>query len=128
MLKMSHGREGGDSVHTNKWHEMSAVPKGMHYIKHLGCVRLGNPDLDFENLNPDFPIERTLNDWSLGKQLILSPENLSVSRGGAEGNIWSWKFMKPHWHEKREENFEVNLLCYGYLTLSPFLYIFLINS
>ena len=26
----------------------------------LGCVRWGNPDLDFENLNPDFPIERTL--------------------------------------------------------------------
>ena len=26
-----------------------------------GCVRLGNPDLDFQNLNPDFPIERTLN-------------------------------------------------------------------
>ena len=24
-----------------------------------GCVRLGNPDLDFQNLNPDFPIERT---------------------------------------------------------------------
>ena len=24
-------------------------------------VRLGNPDLDFENLNPDFPIESTLN-------------------------------------------------------------------
>ena len=23
-------------------------------------VRLGNPDLDFENINPDFPIERTL--------------------------------------------------------------------
>ena len=23
-------------------------------------VRLGYPDLDFENLNPDFPIERTL--------------------------------------------------------------------
>ena len=23
-------------------------------------VRLGNPDLDFEHLNPDFPIERTL--------------------------------------------------------------------
>ena len=26
----------------------------------LGCVPLGNPDLEFENLNPDFPIERTL--------------------------------------------------------------------
>ena len=23
-----------------------------------GCVRLGNPDLDFQNLNPDFAIER----------------------------------------------------------------------
>ena len=29
-------------------------------VKKLGCVRLGNPDLDFENLNPDFPIKRTL--------------------------------------------------------------------
>ena len=25
-------------------------------------IWLGNPDLDFENLNPDFPIERTLGD------------------------------------------------------------------
>ena len=32
----------------------------------LGCVRLGNPDLDFQNLNPDFPIERTLNVSSTG--------------------------------------------------------------
>ena len=24
------------------------------------CVRLGNPHLDFENPNPDFPMERTL--------------------------------------------------------------------
>ena len=23
-----------------------------------GCVTLENPDLDFQNLNPDFPIER----------------------------------------------------------------------
>ena len=26
----------------------------------LGCVRLGKPDLDFQNLNPDFPIEREI--------------------------------------------------------------------
>ena len=26
-------------------------------------VRLENPDLDFENLNPDFPIERTLSSF-----------------------------------------------------------------
>ena len=25
-----------------------------------GCVRLGNPDLDFQNLNLDFPIEREI--------------------------------------------------------------------
>ena len=30
---------------------------------------------------------KTLNDWSRGKQLILFPENLDVSRGRAEGNI-----------------------------------------
>ena len=34
-------------------------------------VRLGNPDLDFENLNPDFPIERTLRVYIL-KQLFFS--------------------------------------------------------
>ena len=26
----------------------------------LGCVRLGNPNLDFQNLNPDFPIGREI--------------------------------------------------------------------
>ena len=32
-------------------------------------VRLGNPDLDFENLNPDFPIERTHISLSIQKYL-----------------------------------------------------------
>ena len=30
--------------------------------------------------------KKTLNDWSRAKQLILFPENLNVSRGGAEEN------------------------------------------
>jgi len=34
-----------------------------------------------------FVLYLTLNDWSRGKQLILFPENLNVSRGGAEGKI-----------------------------------------
>ena len=38
-------------------------------------VRLGNPDLDFENLNPDFPIERTLNFW-LRNALLVKVGNL----------------------------------------------------
>ena len=36
-----------------------------------GCVRLGNPDLDFENLNPDFPIERKI------RKQISPPRNPS---------------------------------------------------
>ena len=36
-----------------------------------GCVRLGNPDLDFENLNPDFLIEREI------RKRISPPRNPS---------------------------------------------------
>ena len=36
-----------------------------------GCVRLGNPDLDFQNLNPDFPIEREI------RKRISPPRNPS---------------------------------------------------
>ena len=39
------------TLRTDFW-EVKSV-SGLH-------VRLGNPDLDFENLNPDFPIERIL--------------------------------------------------------------------
>ena len=41
-------------------------------------VRLGNPDLDFENLNPDFPMERTP-DFPIGEKLLY----LIVSSGSA---------------------------------------------
>ena len=34
------------------------LPISFHF--YLGCVRLGNPDLDFQNLYPDFPIEREI--------------------------------------------------------------------
>ena len=40
-------------------------------ISALGCVRLGNPDLDFQNLNPDFPIEREI------RKRISPPRNPS---------------------------------------------------
>ena len=36
-----------------------------------GCVRLGNPDLDFPNLNPDFPIEHEI------RKRISPPRNPS---------------------------------------------------
>ena len=40
-------------------------------FKNRGCVRLGNPDLDFQNLNPDFPIEREI------RKRIWPPRNPS---------------------------------------------------
>ena len=36
-----------------------------------GCVRLGNPDLDFQNLNPDFLIESEI------RKQISPPRNPS---------------------------------------------------
>ena len=36
-------------------------------------VRLGNPDLDFENLNPDFSIERTPRVLGLFGQWVVAP-------------------------------------------------------
>ena len=45
-------------------------------------VRLGNPDLEFENLNPDFPIERTP-DFPIGEKLL----HLIVSSGTAPNSL-----------------------------------------
>ena len=39
------------------------------------CVRLGNPDLDVQNLNPDFPIERTLG-WDIKIGIFLAVARL----------------------------------------------------
>ena len=37
------------------------APSSLSHWVNQGCVRLVNPHLDFQNLNPDPPIERTLN-------------------------------------------------------------------
>ena len=42
-----------------------------HLLENPGCVRLGNPDLDFQTLNPDFPIEREI------RKRISPPRNPS---------------------------------------------------
>ena len=39
---------------------VGSIPRVRPILRVLGCVRGGNTDLDFQNLNPDFPIERTL--------------------------------------------------------------------
>ena len=43
-----------------------------HLSENPVCVRLGNPDLDFQNLNPDFPIEREI------RKRISPPRNSSA--------------------------------------------------
>ena len=43
-----------------------------HLSENPGCVPLGSPDLDFQNLNRDFPIEREI------RKRILPPRNSSA--------------------------------------------------
>ena len=45
--------------------------KNRSYERFSGCVRLGKPDLDFQNLNLDFPIEREI------RKRISPPRNPS---------------------------------------------------
>ena len=47
------------------------------------CVRLGNPDLDFENLNPDFPIERTLSHLDFPYRVLVLVLVLETSKHSA---------------------------------------------
>ena len=44
-------------------------------------VRLGNPDLDLENLNPDFPIERTLNVFTYYSIIVIVVNYLHAAIG-----------------------------------------------
>ena len=58
----------------------------------LGCVRLGNPDLDFENLNPDFPIEREI------RKRILPPRN---PQGGSKSGFFGFPFLSFDWEIRK---------------------------
>ena len=66
----------------------------------LGCVRLGNPDLDFENLNPDFPIERTLRAHSLRHHKRTerkSPDITAVPSIKMFQNFFNQRIVKYSW-------------------------------
>ena len=58
---------------------MGRYAAGLHIFGRFR--QLPVPGMSFINNN------KHLNDWSRGEQLIFFPENLNVSRGGAEGNI-----------------------------------------
>ena len=57
---------------------LQAFGKYVHFSGRCGlrCVRLGNPDFDFQNLNSDFPIEHTLKEV-----LTITKKNIKMSSG-----------------------------------------------
>ena len=54
MLKSDRGYLDGEET------VLVSQPRHRLCTLNRGCVRLGNPNLDFQNLNPDFPIEREI--------------------------------------------------------------------
>ena len=64
----------------------------------LGCVRLGNPDLDFQNLNLDFPIEREI------RKRISPPRNPSpgsISIKKSKSGFFGFPFLSFDWEIRK---------------------------
>ena len=65
---------------------------------HLGCVPLGNPDLDFQNLNPDSPIEREI------RRRISPPRNPSsgwISIKKSKSGFFGFLFLSFDWEIRK---------------------------
>ena len=63
-------------------------------IELQGCIRLGNPDLDFENLNLDFPIKREI------RKRISPPRNPSsgwISIKKSKSGFFGFPFLSFDW-------------------------------
>ena len=58
------------SFRADKFKSANNYPQNIR-TRNIGCVRLGNPDLDFQNLDLDFPIEREI------RKRISPPRNPS---------------------------------------------------
>ena len=64
----------------------------------LGCVQLGNPDLDFQNLNLDFPIEREI------RKRISPPRNPSsgwISIKKSKSGFFGFLFLSFDWEIRK---------------------------
>ena len=72
--------------------------KRLFLSQHSGCVRLRNPDLDFENLNPDFPIEREI------RKRISPPRNPSsgwISIKKSKSGFFRFPFLSFDWEIRK---------------------------
>ena len=70
-------------------------------------VRLGNPDLDFENLNPDFPIERTLRFEKITFTFKFRPKLKCVRDRNTGSLFWNCPVYKKNCNSfKREKRFD----------------------
>ena len=69
------------------------------WVKTLyGCIRLGNPDLDFQNLNLDFPIEREI------RKRISPPRNPSsgwISIKKSKSGFLGFPFLSFDWEIRK---------------------------
>ena len=64
----------------------------------LGCVRLGNPKLDFQNINLDFPIEREI------RKRISPPRNPSsgwISIKKSKSGFFGFPFLSFDWEIRK---------------------------
>ena len=64
----------------------------------LGCVRLGNPDLDFQNQNLDFPVEREI------RIRISPPRNPSsrwISIKKSKSGFFGFSFLSFDWEIRK---------------------------
>ena len=63
-----------------------------------GCIWLENPDLDFENLNPDFPIEHEIRKWT------SPPRNTSsgwISIKKSKSGLFGFPFLSFDWEIRK---------------------------
>ena len=73
-------------------------------------VRLGNPDLGFENLNPDFPIERTLSrrkrlNCSNIITLMIIRENKIKKKRHVFERFWGFKMSVEGGSDRQQAGF-----------------------
>ena len=77
---------------------VGSIPRVRPILRVLGCVRGGNTDLDFQNLNPDFPIEREI------RKRISPPRNPSsgwISIKKSKSGFFGFPFLSFDWEIRK---------------------------
>ena len=98
FCKIQRNRWNDANVRLKKFHLNGNIKEFRLQILNLGCVRLGNPDLDFQNLNPDFPIKREI------RKRISPPRNPSsgwISIKKSKTGFFGFPFLSFDWEIRK---------------------------